>query len=103
MAKLGLISSLVALVAALTFASMSASAEDVTPCKRTDFKTALVKDACTKGFGDKKAGQEAAKEAMKKFNKDNNIKSCNDCHSKLAPSYDLKDTALKHYQELGGK
>jgi hypothetical protein len=103
MAKLGIFSSLIALVAALGIASMSASADDKAgPCVRKDFKTEMVKAACT-GTKDKPGNQDAAKDAMKKFNKEHNIKSCNECHSKLAPNYELKDTGLKRFQELGGK
>ena len=103
MAKLGIFSSVIALVAALGLASMNATADDGGPCKRTDFKTELVKNACTKGTKDKKAGQEAAKDEMKAFMKAKGIKTCNECHSKLSPNYELKDTGLKHFQELGGK
>jgi hypothetical protein len=102
-----LIASVVAFVAAIgiaTLASAPADADDATPCVRKDkdFKTEMVKAACT-GTAGKPGSQQAAKDAMKQFNKDHNIKSCNDCHSKLAPTYDLKDTAVKHFQELGGK
>lgn len=73
------------------------TAHSADPCRRTEFKTEMVKAACTNG------GQAAAKEAMKAFNKDKKIKSCNQCHSKLAPGYELKDDALKQFQDLGGK
>src|SRR5689334_22497479 len=76
------------------FMSRSASAD--TPCARKDYKTTLVKEACEKG------GQPAAKEAMKAFAKDKKIKSCNLCHSKLAPSYALKPDALEEFAKLGG-
>jgi hypothetical protein len=103
MVKLGLFSTLFATIVALGVATLSSPAQaSPTPCVRKDFKTQLVKDACT-GTAAKPGSQEAAKDAMKKFNKDHNIKSCNDCHSKLAPTYDLKDTGLKHFQDLGGK
>ena len=101
MSKLGFLTALTAIIGALTFAtfSSSASADDAAagPCKRTDFKTELVKQACAKG------GQKEAKEAMKAFAKDNKIKSCNQCHAKLAPNYELKDDALAQFQKLGGK
>src|SRR5512139_587885 len=99
MSKLGFFAAVTSIVGALTFAtfSSSASAEGAAPCVRTDFKTELVKQACTKG------GQKEAKEAMKKFAKDNKIKSCNQCHVKLAPKYELKDDALTQFQKLGGK
>ena len=101
MSKLGFLTALTAIIGALTFAtfSSSASADDAAagPCKRTDFKTELVKQACAKG------GQKEAKEAMKAFAKDNKIKSCNQCHAKLAPNSELKDDALAQFQKLGGK
>ena len=102
MSKLGFLTAITSIIGALTFAtfSSSASAEDdaaAGPCKRTDFKTELVKAACAKG------GQKEAKETMKKFAKDNKIKSCNQCHAKLAPNYELKDDALAQFQKLGGK
>ncbi len=98
MAKLGLIASITAIVGALTFASMSSgSAEAGDACKRTEFKTELVKSACEKG------GQQAAKDAMKAFNKEKKISSCNKCHTKLAPTYELKPDGLKQFNELGGK
>ncbi len=106
MVKLGLLATVFATIAALTVATFAPSAAnaDPSPCQRKpeEFKTEMVKTACV-GTKDKPGNQDAAKDAMKKFNKDHNIKSCNDCHSKLAPTYELKDTALKHYQELGGK
>ena|ERR1043166_6058987 len=105
MSKLGLIASALSIVGVLTFATFSASsasADDAAApadaaCKHKDFKTDLVKDACTKG------GQKAAKDAMKAFMKEKKIKSCNQCHSKLAPSYDLKKDALEQFQKAGGK
>ena len=100
MSKLGFFAAVSSLVGALTFATFSspANADDAaSPCVRTEFKTELVKQACTKG------GQKEAKDAMKKFMKDNNIKSCNQCHAKLAPKYELKDDAFAQFQKLGGK
>lgn len=104
MSKLGLISSIVAIVAALGLATFTSSTADADggACARKEFKTELVKNACT-GTKDKPGNQDAAKDAMKKFNKDHHIKSCNDCHKKLAPNYELNDDGLKHFQELGGK
>jgi len=96
MAKLGLFASISAVVAALTFASMSTT-DAADACVHKEFKTQLVKDACTKG------GQAAAKDAMKAFNKEKKIKSCNQCHTKLAPSYDLKKDAYEQFEKLGGK
>ena len=97
MAKLGLFATLTVIVGALTFATMSSSDAGDNPCVRTDFKTDMVKTACTKG------GQKAAKEAMQAFNKEKKIKSCNQCHSKLAPKYELKADAVEQFKKLGGK
>jgi hypothetical protein len=97
MSKYGILVSIAAIIGALSIASLTASADGAAPCVRKDFKTDLVKQACTSG------GQPAAKDAMKKWNKDHNITSCNKCHSKLAPTYDLKDDALDQFQKLGGK
>jgi hypothetical protein len=96
MAKLGIFASITAIVTALVFATLStASAED--SCQHKDLKTQLAKNACAKG------GQKAAKDAMKAFMKQAGIKSCNQCHSKLAPSYDLKDDAYDQFKKAGGK
>ena len=96
MAKLGLFASITAVITALTFATMSTT-DAADACVHKEFKTEMVKSACTKG------GQAAAKDAMKAFNKEKKIKSCNDCHKSLAPSYELKPDGLKKYQDLGGK
>jgi hypothetical protein len=96
MAKLGIFASITAIVIALGVATSSAD-DDKKPCVRKDFKTELVKSACAKG------GQEEAKNVMKAWNKDKKIKSCNQCHTKLAPNYELKDDGLKQYTDLGGK
>jgi NAD-dependent SIR2 family protein deacetylase len=92
---------------ALFFASLSTAmlviglrmptAQSADPCRHSEFKTEMVKTACANG------GQAAAKEAMKAFNKDKKIKSCNQCHAKLAPNYELKDDGLKQFQDLGGQ
>ena len=99
MSKLGLFAILTSIVGALSFATLSspASAETPAPCVHTEFKTELVKQACAKG------GQKEAKDAMKAFMKEKKIKSCNQCHAKLAPKYELKDDALAQFQKLGGK
>lgn len=100
MSKLGIFASLSALVAAIGLAAFTATpaqADDPTPCQRKEFKTDLVKNACAKG------GQPAAKDAMKAFNKEKKISSCNKCHSKLAPTYELKADGLKQFNDLGGK
>lgn len=99
MSKLGLIASILSIAGALTFATFTASAEDAapTPCIQKDFKTELVKQACAKG------GQLEAKTAMKAFMKEKKIKTCNQCHSKLAPKYELKKDGLDQFQKAGGK
>ena len=98
MKQLGLFGSITAIITILGFATLgggTASAAD--PCVHKDLKTDLVKKACKDG------GQDKAKEVMKAWNKEKNIKSCNQCHTKLAPSYDLKDDGLAQYKKLGGK
>ncbi|MCX5741346.1 MAG: hypothetical protein NT062_02475 [Proteobacteria bacterium] len=97
MAKLGLFASLTVIIAALGFATMGEAGADGTACVTTKFKTDMVKQACAKG------GQKEAKDVMKAFNKDKKIKSCNQCHSKLAPNYELKADGLAQFQKLGGK
>lgn len=96
MAKLGLFATLTTIIAAITFATMSEPrAGDA--CKHTKFETEMVRDACKAG------GQDKAKEVMKEFNKKNSIKSCNQCHTKLAPTYELKADGLEQFKKLGGK
>jgi hypothetical protein len=95
--KLGILASIAAIVGAIAIATVTADAQGSSPCVRKEFKTDLVKQACSTG------GQPAAKDAMKKWNKEHNITSCNKCHSKLAPSYDLKPDGLEQFQKLGGK
>jgi len=97
MAKLGLFASIATIIGALTFANMSSSDAGDAPCLTKEFKTQLVKEACVKG------GQKAAKDAMKQWSKEQKIKSCNACHSKLAPSYALKKDGLDQYKKRGGK
>jgi hypothetical protein len=98
MAKLGILASLATIVVSLGFASLSSNeAQAVTPCVAKEFKTELAKNACEKG------GQPAAKDAMKKFMKDAKIKSCNLCHTKLAPKYELKADGLELFKKHGGK
>ena len=98
MAKIAILASIATIVTSLGIASfMSSEAQAVTACVTTAPKTELLKAACTKG------GQPAAKDAMKKFNNDNNIKSCNQCHTKLAPKYELKADAVDQFSKLGGK
>ena len=100
MNKLGIFGSLTALCASIGLAMFTASpaqADDPTPCTRKEFKTDMVKNACAKG------GQPAAKDVMKAFNKEKKISSCNKCHAKLAPTYELKADGLKQFNDLGGK
>jgi len=105
MAKLGLIASSTllvgALAGALTFATVSTvstrAADAADKCQRPDFKTEMVKQACEKG------GQKAAKDAMKAWMKEKKLKSCNQCHTKLAPTYELKADGLEQFKKLGGK
>ena len=97
MAKLAVFASIATIIGALTFANMSAPDAADAPCVHKELKTDMVKEACAKG------GQKAAKEAMKAFNKDKKIKSCNQCHTKLAPNYELKPDGLEQFQKLGGK
>jgi hypothetical protein len=97
MAKLAIFASITTIVASLGIASLTASdAQAVTACVTKEFKTQLAKDACAKG------GQPAAKDAMKKFMKDAKIKSCNQCHSKLAPKYELKKDGVDQFKKAGG-
>ena len=99
MAKLGLLLSLSLIIGGLTFANMSTpeAQPKAGDCVTKEFKTEMAKAACTKG------GQKAAKEAMKAWNKEKKIKSCNQCHAKLAPNYELKKDAVDQYKKLGGK
>ena len=96
MAKLGLFASVAAMLGALMFANVSTPSAG-TPCVAKEFKTELVKNACTKG------GQKEAKDVMKAWNKEKKIKSCNQCHEKLAPNYELKKDGLEQFKKLGGK
>ena len=98
MAKFAIFASIATIIGTLGIASLTSNdAQAVTACNTTTFKTQLAKDACAKG------GQPAAKDAMKKFMKDAKIKSCNNCHAKLAPKYELKSDALDKFKKAGGK
>jgi hypothetical protein len=97
MIKIGILASITTIVVSLGFATMSAEAQGTAPCVTKEFKTELVKSACAKG------GQPAAKDAMKKFMKEASLKSCNACHAKLAPKYDLKKDGFAQFKKLGGK
>src|SRR4051812_48603953 len=98
MAKLGLFASLALIVAALGFATLPSQA-DGGACVHKEFKTEIGAKACT----GKDASQKTAKDAMKAFSKAANIKSCNQCHTKLAPSYELKADAYDQFVKAGGK
>lgn len=102
MSKLGIFASVATIVVSVglaTFTASDARAGDdkPVPCVHKDFKTELVKQACAKG------GQEEAKTVMKAWNKEHDLHSCNKCHTKLAPSYELKADALEQFKKLGGK
>jgi NAD-dependent SIR2 family protein deacetylase len=98
MSKIAIFASIATIVASLGIATLSSSdAHAVTPCVTKEFKTELARDACAKG------GQPAAKDAMKKFMKEAKIKSCNQCHAKLAPKYELKADAVDQFKKAGGK
>jgi len=99
MSKLGFFATITFIVGAFTFATLTApgDADAADACVHTDFKTELVKAACTKG------GQKEAKDVMKAFMKEKKIKSCNQCHSKLAPKYELKADGLDQFTKAGGK
>lgn len=98
MRKLTFFASLATIVASLGLATLTTSdAQATTPCVTKEFKTKLAADACAKG------GQPAAKDAMKKFMKEAKIKSCNQCHSKLAPKYELKADGLDQFKKAGGE
>jgi hypothetical protein len=104
-----------ALVAGLTTAfaaspvkdSITMEPMDENACKRTEFKTQLVKAACAKG------GQKAAKTAMKAWVKgakaaakaDGMKLNCATCHSKMKEDWPLKDAAmaLAGFKKYGGK
>lgn len=61
------------------------------------FQTKLVASAC------KSTGQDGAKEAMKTFAREKGFKTCNLCHSSLAPNYDLKGDGLQKFKDAGGQ
>jgi hypothetical protein len=98
MGKFSVLASIATIAATLGIATFTSSdAQAVNACATTKFQTEMIKEACTKG------GQPAAKDAMKKFMKDAKIKSCNACHSKLAPKYELKKDGLDQFKKAGGK
>lgn len=99
--KLALFAPLSLIAGALSFAIVTAAApssvDAADACHHKDPKTEMVKQACAKG------GQKEAKSVMKTFMKEKKIKSCNACHSKLAPTYDLKPDGLAQFKKAGGK
>ena len=98
MRKLTFFASIATIVASLGLATLtSTDAQATNPCVTKEFKTKLAQDACAKG------GQPAAKDAMKKFMKAAKIKSCNQCHSKLAPKYELKADGVDQFKKAGGE
>lgn len=98
MAKLSIFASITTILVTLGIAQLSSNdALAVNPCVTKEFKTELARDACAQG------GQPAAKAAMKKFMKTAKLKSCNACHSKLAPKYELKADAVEQFKKYGGK
>ncbi len=97
MIKASIFASILTIATGVGLATWSGSASADEPCQRKDFKTEMVRDACAKG------GQKAAKDAMKQFMKEAKIKSCNQCHSKLAPTYENKPDAVEQFKKAGGK
>lgn len=95
--RLDIAMAIAVVVGTLTLVDLPSSVQANDPCKRTTFKTELVKNACQRG------GQPAAKDAMKAFIKEKKIKDCNQCHAKLAPDYALKADGLDQFRKLGGK
>lgn len=103
MKKLGIVMLSFGLAGILGAVTVSSPQEAIAgaACKRTEFRTEMVKAACTKG------GQSAAKAAMKKFvataKKQEAGLNCQSCHSKLAPGYDLKADGFDKFKALGGQ
>jgi hypothetical protein len=102
MVKVGLFALLLGLAGVLTAATLAPSeAIAAKPCQRASFDTKLVEAACKKG------GQAEAKDVMKKWVRDAKKRDakldCKSCHTKLAPSYDLKPDGLEKFRKLGGK
>jgi hypothetical protein len=89
-------------VGSLFLISVPQDAQAGAACVRKEFKTTLVKDACTKG------GQDEAKKVMKKFlatakSKNPSVKDCKSCHTSLNPDFQLTPDALEKFQKSGGK
>jgi hypothetical protein len=101
MKKLGLCTMVLGISGLMAFSGVAFAKDG--DCKRTSFKTELVRDACTKDGGGQKAAKDAMKAFLKAHKKDQAGLDCTSCHSKLAPDYPLKDDALKTFEKLGGK
>lgn len=102
MKKLALIAVAAASAAILSLAAAPQEASAGDACVRKEFKTAMVKDACTKG------GQAEAKKVMKKFlstakAKNPEVKDCKSCHTTLSPDYKLTPNAMELFKKAGGK
>jgi hypothetical protein len=98
--KIGVLASFSVIAGALSFALITSTPRAVDAadaCQHKEFKTKMVKAACEKG------GQKAAKDAMKAWMKEKKLKSCNQCHTKLAPTYELKKDGLAQFEKLGGE
>ena len=98
--KIGVLASFSVIAGALTFAMITSTPREVDAadsCQHKELKTKMVSEACAKG------GQKAAKDAMKVWMKEKKVKSCNQCHTKLAPSYELKKDGFEQFQKLGGE
>jgi hypothetical protein len=102
MKKLALLALAAASAAILSLASVPQEARAADTCVRKEFKTKMVKDACTKG------GQAEAKKVMKKFlstakAKNPQVKDCKSCHTSLSPDYKLTPNGLEMFKTAGGK
>ena len=102
MKKLALLALAAATAGILSLTSLPQDAQAGDACVRKEFKTQLVKDACTKG------GQAEAKKVMKKFlstakAKNPSVKDCKSCHTSLSPDYKLTADGLAMFTKAGGK
>ena len=102
MKKLALLALATAAAGILSLTSVPQDAQAGDACARKEFKTQMVKDACTKG------GQAEAKKVMKKFlstakAKDATVKDCKSCHTTLSPDYKLTPNGLELFKKVGGK
>jgi hypothetical protein len=103
MVKLGIFASILTISAALGYATVASSPVHAAgECKRSDFTTKMVKEACATG------GQKAAKDAMKAWLKtakkaEPKITGCPTCHTKVGGDYPLKKNALELFKSAGGE